>query len=165
MDSRYAKYGLKYRAAWRQRLELGDPIECSGCGITQPVDQYSPSTIRRCRACNTARAKRYRDGLTQDKRNALYRMHRERVNGWKRANQKRIRVQQYGLTVSEFDSMPKVCQICGSHEGERIHIDHCHDTGRFRGLLCKNCNCGLGMFNDNTELLALALRYLNSNSE
>ena len=59
------------------------------------------------------------------------------------------------------------CLLCGAHETtsthSRLHIDHCHDTGLFRGLLCMRCNTGLGAFNDNVEVLSKAIEYVNEN--
>lgn len=55
------------------------------------------------------------------------------------------------------------CAICGTLETElnkRLSVDHCHTTNEIRGLLCTNCNIGLGMFKDNPELLDHAQRYL-----
>jgi len=40
------------------------------------------------------------------------------------------------------------------------HLDHCHKTGRIRGVLCNNCNTGLGKFYDDIELLKTAINYL-----
>lgn len=50
------------------------------------------------------------------------------------------------------------CVICGS-EGN-LHLDHCHDTGILRDLLCHHCNVGLGHFRDNPALLRAAALYL-----
>lgn len=56
-----------------------------------------------------------------------------------------------------------VCGICGQprldHNG-KLHKDHCHTTGEWRGLLCGHCNKGLGLFNDDPELLVAAAFYL-----
>ena len=54
------------------------------------------------------------------------------------------------------------CDICGSDiTGKRKrHIDHCHETLKFRGLLCNNCNHGLGHFKDNPSILQRAITYL-----
>lgn len=53
------------------------------------------------------------------------------------------------------------CEI--SIEKENVNIDHNHITGKIRGLLCKQCNIGLGMFKDSTESLENAIEYLNKN--
>lgn len=55
------------------------------------------------------------------------------------------------------------CEICGKNEKEfvrRLAVDHCHSTGKIRGLLCHNCNTGLGKLGDSIESLTKALNYL-----
>ena len=56
------------------------------------------------------------------------------------------------------------CAICGTSEPMGTynvwHVDHCHDTGRVRGILCFKCNMGLGKFDDSPLLLRLAIEYL-----
>lgn len=58
------------------------------------------------------------------------------------------------------------CAICGIHEDEaadkKLRFDHDHLTGRPRALICHHCNCGLGHFRDNPELLRAALAYLEN---
>ena len=71
---------------------------------------------------------------------------------------------RYGLTPYSFqsllDSQSGKCAICSVIPKSRLHIDHNHETGRVRGLLCGNCNMGLGLFKDSKELLNLAKLYL-----
>ena len=63
-------------------------------------------------------------------------------------------------------SQNNVCAIChqkfggGRNSNSRLGIDHCHTTGKVRGLLCSNCNRGLGMFKDSEERLKNALDYI-----
>ena len=53
------------------------------------------------------------------------------------------------------------CMICGdSQTGRKLAIDHCHQTGKMRGVLCHHCNVGLGHFRDNPDLLLAAINYL-----
>lgn len=53
------------------------------------------------------------------------------------------------------------CMICPDEiELRTAHIDHCHETGAVRGLLCRSCNLGLGHFKDRVELLEKAMTYL-----
>lgn len=70
------------------------------------------------------------------------------------------RVNWYGLSVEEYkERCQNGCEICGSLI--RLHMDHCHDTGKFRGILCGKCNQGLGLFDDNSNRLDIAIKYLN----
>lgn len=66
-----------------------------------------------------------------------------------------------------LDAQDGVCAICGKKEIStrkgRLCIDHDHQSGKIRGLLCMKCNAGLGMFNDNESLLFDAITYLRSN--
>lgn len=53
------------------------------------------------------------------------------------------------------------CDCCGK-KSDRLCLDHCHETKKFRGWLCNNCNTGLGMLGDNKEGLNVAFKYLES---
>jgi hypothetical protein len=75
----------------------------------------------------------------------------------------------YGITIEEYEQMLErqggKCAICGRPGGygkrsERLCVDHCHETGELRSLLCKPCNTGLGCFSDNTGTLEAAVEYL-----
>jgi hypothetical protein len=76
--------------------------------------------------------------------------------------------QEYGLTNEGYDAILKsqfgLCAICGKEQadkrGHRLHVDHCHKTGQVRGLLCSNCNQGIGKFQDKIEFLESAVQYL-----
>jgi len=74
---------------------------------------------------------------------------------------------RFGITLDDFNEMYKnqggKCLICDATEsmsGHRLAVDHCHITGKIRGLLCKSCNVALGGFKDNIESLKKAIKYL-----
>ncbi len=73
----------------------------------------------------------------------------------------------YGITISDYNDMyieqGGRCAICGRHQTEfsrRLLVDHCHETEILRGLLCYNCNTGLGQFGDKLQLIKNAVKYL-----
>ena len=93
---------------------------------------------------------------------------------WKRKNArkaKEIKLKRYyGITANQYYAMSTsqgdVCKICKGKckTGRELSVDHCHTIGKIRGLLCSNCNSGLGSFKDNVELMAEGIKYLeNSN--
>lgn len=73
-----------------------------------------------------------------------------------------------GMTLSDYDRLFEReggrCAICGTTDsGQRdFHVDHCHDTGHVRGLLCGRCNIGLGYFRNDEEIMKRAVIYLSS---
>ncbi len=78
---------------------------------------------------------------------------------------------QYGIDLNEYERLFSLqfgkCAICEKHISEinkkhkkHLCVDHCHDTKIVRGLLCDKCNRGLGLFNDNIDMLKKAINYL-----
>jgi len=69
---------------------------------------------------------------------------------------------RYNLTPEQYSDLLNkqngVCAVC--QEEKKLHIDHCHETGKVRGLLCPECNHGLGNFKDSIKLLENAIGYL-----
>lgn len=77
----------------------------------------------------------------------------------------------YGITQAELElrieQQQGWCAICGgppNGPGKRLHIDHCHDTGRIRGLLCGKCNTMIGLADNDPERLMAAAMYLERSS-
>jgi len=73
-------------------------------------------------------------------------------------------VSKYGLTFGDVERLVAFqggrCAICG--EKARLVVDHCHTSGRVRGLLCRRCNVALGGFGDDVGLLRRAVQYLSA---
>jgi len=102
-----------------------------------------------------------------------------RKNGGKKIIRERARaIAKYGMTLAEYDTLllkqKEVCAICKRAERNRIKaggvlrslaVDHDHETGVVRGLLCSSCNRGLGKFGDDPNRLRSAAEYLELSKE
>lgn len=96
-----------------------------------------------------------------------------KVNESHRKKRNRV-MKQYGMTLKELEDLQVQaggrCQICDSTpESQTAHwrsgthtlfVDHCHRTGRVRGLLCRNCNTAIGLMKDDPELIMKMIDYL-----
>lgn len=81
----------------------------------------------------------------------------------------------YGITLEEYDRLRTAqnnrCAICNTDKAARVHtdhswrVDHCHDTGKVRGLLCHNCNIAMGLLKENTTTLQQMIDYLNTHGK
>lgn len=91
------------------------------------------------------------------------------VREYKRDNPRKVlayRLKQFGLTIEQYDALLEEqddrCAICVSpYPGQRNwHVDHDHNIGKVRGLLCSACNTGLGHFQDDPARMRAAIAYL-----
>lgn len=108
-----------------------------------------------------ARAWNGLDDVCKECRSAKRMTQVEKDNIWGFCMKKR-----YGLNQEDYknllDEQDGKCAICGKEEirERRLSVDHCHETGKIRGLLCSKCNMVLGLVNDNKDTLINALNYL-----
>lgn len=125
---------------------------------------------------NTAKAKEYakayreKHKLKAQEYQKQYRVLNEAaLKLYKQQTYKLKRFDKYGITKNEFlsnlEKQKECCAICSKpfDNHVRVYIDHCHTTGKVRGLICFHCNTGLGHFKDNSTLLQKAIDYLNDN--
>ena len=101
-----------------------------------------------------------------------------RSERYAQANPEKVRSRKlkrdHGINIENYDSMLKsqhgLCAICKSPPSKAnaremvLHVDHCHNTGKIRGLLCAHCNRMLGLAKDNQETLLKAATYLKETS-
>jgi len=126
---------------------------CPHCGLTKPLEEFPRNRNSKdgrhayCKPCHNAR--------TAETRQRLY-------GGGRHYHLKR----RYGIGADDFDRMVAdqggVCLICERPDPE--HVDHDHVTGKVRGILCFNCNGGLGQFKDDIDALLAAAAYLERTS-
>lgn len=132
--------------------------------------QTKTSTTRQCKSCKRSKpVKEFHssgDGKTQrwvckDCRNT------KNQEYYQDKTRSRNLLRQYGITLSEYDELLTqqggVCAICGDSPAgsrRRFDVDHHHETGQIRGILCGRCNIALGGFRDSLDLLISASCYL-----
>lgn len=116
--------------------------------------------------------KRYNAEHAEERRAYLARYRDDPVNSKRRADYHRLRT--HGVTREWYDAKLSeqggVCAICGAdtpRAKRRVHfyVDHDHRTGEPRGLLCCQCNYGLGHFGDDPEVLRRAATYLTEHHD
>ena len=138
---------------------------CKKCFVTNK-DKHGA-----CIPCKRAAAKIYSQTdagklvvrLGKERRKEAY---KPRQKKWAR---ERALKKHYSMTQQDYDLMfakqNGCCAICGIHQSKvkkTLSVDHCHNTGIIRGLLCNNCNLGLGKFKDSIITLEVAITYLSS---
>lgn len=88
-----------------------------------------------------------RKRYNKQKREAA-RVRREQDPDYREKHNTSARLARYGISRVEFDALRKAqndtCAVCGSSLDVGMHVDHCHDTGKVRGLLCRRCNVAEG---------------------
>jgi hypothetical protein len=163
-----------------------DSKHCHICGELKPsADFYKSAGMRDghrndCKTCNLADKKKRYDADPAKHIAAVKRWQQEnseRLNAYRREYRKRDDVKrrsrdayyrkQYGKTADEVDEIVELqggaCLICKVDLPERLgsrHLDHDHVTGQIRGVLCIDCNHGIGKLKDSPDLLMRAVVYL-----
>lgn len=122
----------------------------------------SKSGSRHCRACQAERCRLVTPAIKVERAIRWKRRHPDRV----RIGETKQQLRKYGLTPESYAAIHEgqsgTCAICKSAcpTGRRLSVDHCHSSGRVRGLLCSNCNIGIGNLRDSVEILRSAIAYL-----
>lgn len=144
--------------------------------IRKSINKYRSKNKEKTAAQRRAWAARNQERLRENSK-AYRRKNGERIRArererYKREKQKRLDAwlaSQYKITRAEFDELllqqDHACAICKSiyPQGRGgFHVDHDHKTGQVRGLLCHNCNTGLGKLGDNLDGLERAVQYLQN---
>jgi len=146
---------------------------CSKCKIDKDISDFAryksnkgriSAQCKKClsiRSSNWSKLNREKARLIEQKTRAKHPF--TRVNAKFKA--------RYGISLAEYEKMSAhqqdKCLICDKHKSTnkngKLFVDHCHTSKKVRGLLCDNCNKGIGLFNDSLALLRRAMEYLSNN--
>lgn len=135
---------------------------CSSCNSIKDLNEFTinsskqsgrSSTCRKCRAI-----KRSQNRAKDNSKFLEY--ERDPIRLDKQKNCRFIR--NYGITLEKYenlvDEQQNLCKIC--LKNTKLVIDHCHRTGKVRGLLCHNCNVSLGLLKENIKIIQNIINYL-----
>jgi hypothetical protein len=154
---------------------------CSTCKTTKEISQFSKNKAQTdglanvCKSCFAIYAKKYRE---ENKETISQKDHIYWITKRKEVQAKQYKENKhehkdyklkttYGISLDDYRILLKkqnyCCGICEKPRSDfkiDFAVDHCHLTGTIRGLLCGNCNNGLGRFKDNTNIVGKAFLYL-----
>lgn len=131
-------------------------MKCLNCRKDQEEEVFKTKTGRIVGRCKTCREKQKVSQTKWLARNpGANKIHSTREHWLK---------YKYRITKEQYDERVKVqggkCAICLKIPSEPLHVDHCHESKKVRGLLCRQCNTGLGQFKDSPLNLFRASKYL-----
>lgn len=153
--------------------------QCRICLHFKPVTSFHKNGFKRkngssgirteCKSCS----KNVHDKYVETHREELNKYMKGRYDD---AEKRRIRSygleRMYGLSENDYNNILALqnnkCAICNidqSNHKRPFDVDHCHETGSIRGLLCMRCNRAMGLFKDNIDILLKAASYLKKNKK
>ena len=148
---------------------------CKSCSETKPFDNFSRCSRQgyqsKCKSCKSAYYKENKKEIAK-KRREYYLKEKDTPEYKARIRDTHLKY-TYGISLNCYTDMLTEqggsCKICLSTETKNsstdmFAVDHCHDTGQVRGLLCDKCNRGLGFLEDNIGTLKNAIKYLEDSN-
>lgn len=151
----------------RTLISVGWPRECRHCKLNEPVVAFYPKRGLTCKPCHAKQAREWR-AANPERARAIGRRHYQKSSqttrrGWVLKRHFGMTLEQYNEQIAKQGGKCALCLRVPTEQPKRkLAVDHCHKTNTIRGLLCGECNRGLGLFRDNVYLLKRAIKYLNS---
>lgn len=147
--------------------------KCTKCKLSKDINEFGPTKSTKtglmswCRSCCREYGRNHYKQNSERLIKQTTEYNRKNKENRKKIIRKNHLIKTFGITPNDYNLILKsqngVCLICrGLQKNTSINlaVDHCHVTGKVRGLLCDSCNNGLGRFKDNPELLIKAAEYL-----
>ena len=149
---------------------------CKKCGESKPLERFPK--VKACREGRGGSCKKCQNAMKAKTDKVLYwknpEKKRKKCRNWH--NNNRFKASLYhsvngggkkctatlNEVIAVFDGTCAICGMTEEEHGKKLHLDHCHRTGRLRKFLCGKCNKGLGQFSDSVDLLIAAAEYLES---
>jgi hypothetical protein len=164
---------------------------CKKCNIEKPLDEFYKNSggkdgkHSKCKLCLCIVSKIWSQNNPEKVKNTIRKWQKnnpDKVNtvnsNWRKNNPEKAKEadlkKNFGITLAQYNEMCKKqnhkCAICNQPETslatngkvKALSVDHDHKNGKIRGLLCKACNCAIGLLKDNNELLIKAAYYVTS---
>lgn len=162
--------GANNRGLERKELEKQGKRRCAICKKILPLSNFSPNSKKGkaqyyCRLCHRNRQRVWREN-NRDRCNAYMKKY-YRENKTKISIRGKCKV--YGITKEEYleifrkqNGKCRICRVLHLELTRGLYVDHDHETGKVRGLLCNKCNWLLGNCGENTKILERAIQYIRS---
>lgn len=90
-------------------------------------------------------------------------MNREKYQSdpeWRERKKVTNKLSLYGITLEEYSALDQSCYTCGTTED--LAIDHCHESGKIRGRLCRKCNTALGLLREDPNIMLKMIEYIGA---
>lgn len=165
--TRWLRHGDPHGITRATPYQHGDPTKwCPRCESMQAIQRFAKRGNGRpkgwCIPCEAAYQESHAASPEGREQRRLGRA------GWNNRNHEYFLKYRYGITLADYEALRITqtdrCAICGTDRpGIKITkwtVDHCHSSGKVRGLLCGSCNLGIGQFGDEPERLRAAAAYI-----
>lgn len=145
---------------------------CSKCKVDKHDGEFQDGTTKVCKACKKIYQREWTKKNAKKPKSPAAKAYTKR---WRKDNNVKYQAYKendrlrraYGFSFIEYNTLLAIqggtCAICHKPDpcGRRLSVDHSHETGRVRGLLCLHCNRAIGLVQDNPETLRSAADYID----
>lgn len=151
--------------------------QCTVCKEEKPISEYFKHCIGSkgqiiykpaCKQCSNEKSRNRYHKLTKEERSKRNRINREKMGkdyfkNWKLEKQYGMSLEEYNFMLSEQNHL---CYICDKSfdENTTAHVDHNHETGETRKILCVNCNTAIGLAKEDATIMKKMIKYIEEHN-